>query len=304
MLLSTHVRNFIAIVDAGAITGAADQLNVGKSAVSESLKNLESTLGTRLLIRTTRRLSLTPIGAQFYKRCKEMHDLSQVALEEVSEHLAAPIGPLRITAPHATIGGRIAITEAIAELVQKYPRVTPELIVADERLDFIEHRIDLALTVGALPDSDYMAQRVGTLRDILCVAPGLLVRRGIAHDKISNPHIFDGWPYVAQQWESDEIRHELRSRKTGRRQRFNFNRIAKANSVHAVLSLIKQGTGIGIVPDIYVGESLSKGEVISLLPGFYPNESPIYAVHPFGSLAPLSVRTMIDVMKRYAQNPT
>ena len=97
--------------------------------MSDALKQLESSLGAQLLIRSARKQSLTAIGAQFYRRCREMNDVSTVALEEVSERLAEPMAPLRITAPHATIDSIVA--PALAELVATYPRIRPELIVDD-----------------------------------------------------------------------------------------------------------------------------------------------------------------------------
>ena len=97
--------------------------------MSDALKQLESSLGAQLLIRSARKQSLTAIGAQFYRRCREMNDVSTVALEEVSERLAEPMAPLRITAPHATIDSIVA--PALAELVATYPRIQPELIVDD-----------------------------------------------------------------------------------------------------------------------------------------------------------------------------
>ena len=83
----------------------------------------------------------------------------------------------------------------------------PELIVTDERVDLIEHRIDMALTVGELPDSDYKAQRVGSVKDILFVSKSFLEKTHAKPDDINNPEIVNKWPYIAHQWEGPDIIH-------------------------------------------------------------------------------------------------
>ena len=294
-LLSSHPRIFQAIVETGSITGAAERLRMGKSGVSDALRQLEVSLGAQLLIRTTRRQALTAIGEQFYRRCRELNDLSTIALEEVNEHLSEPMGSLRITAPHATIDGIVA--RAIAELVQTYPRIQPELIVDDKRLDLIKDDIDLALTAGDLPDSEFKAQRVGSLRDILCASSSFCKERNLSNDDAIDPARIVDLPYVAHNWEGADIVHQLKSRNTGETVDFKFRLVATASSVNAVSALIARGLGVGILPHIFLQPLLDSGAMVELLPGYRPRETNLYAIHPYGRSSPLSVRAMIDVIK-------
>lgn len=295
-LLSNQVRIYLAIVESGSITGAADRLEMGKSGVSEALKQLETSLGAQLLIRTTRKQSLTAIGAQFYRRCREMNDVSTVALEEVSAHLAEPIGPLRITAPHATIDSIVA--PALAHLVATYPRIRPELIVDDERLDLIKHNIDVALTAGDLPDSEFKSQRVGTLRDVLCASPDFCRAHALSTESISNPGRVKDLPYVAHHWEGSAILHPLKSRISHETKEFQFRRVATARSVHAVCALISRGVGIGVLPHFFITPMLEAGTLVDLLPEYHPRETTLFVIHPYGSMPPISVRAMSDAMKQ------
>jgi DNA-binding transcriptional LysR family regulator len=294
-LLANQSRIFIAIVEAGSVTGAAERLGMGKSGVSDALKQLEHDLGVQLLMRTTRRQNLTPMGEKFYRRCKELSALSHLAIEEVNEYLAEPIGPIRITAPHATID--CAVAPAIASLIARYPRVEPELIVDDKRIDLIKHRISLALTVGDLSDSEFKARRVGRLNDVLCVAPVLYKRFDIKSILCGDSTLISDLPYVAHRWEGSEINYDLKHKKVNQSVGFRFKPIATANSVHAVLSLILKGVGVGLLPHVFLKEHLKKGNLIELLPEYEPRTSSVFAVHPFGVTPPLSVRLMIDEIR-------
>ncbi|WP_300035704.1 LysR family transcriptional regulator [uncultured Roseobacter sp.] len=295
-LVSNHVRIFLAIVDAGSITKAADALDMGKSGVSDALKQLEASLGTQLLIRTTRRQSLTAMGEKFYRRCREMNDLSNAALEEVSEHLAEPMGLLRITGPHAMV--ECTIAPALGDLVARYPRIEPQLIVDDKRLDLIRDNIDLAITVGELPDSEFKAQRIGFARDILCASTSFCRDHGLDPEVGIAPEAVQGLPYVAHHWETSDAVHRVAARAGGTSKTFRFHKIATANSVNAVQALISNGAGIGILPHFFLRGRLETGELVELLPQYEPRSTGIYAIHPFGTVPPLSVRAMIDFMKQ------
>lgn len=294
-LLAAQITAFIAIVEAGSITAAADELGVGKSGLSDNLRHLENTLGVRLLARTTRRQNLTAIGREFYTRCRDLRDISTRALEDISQHLARPMGRLRITAPHVVVDDKIA--PAIARLIRTYPQLRPELFVSDERLDLITHQFDLAVSIGDLPDSDYRAQRVGTLRDILCISPSLLARLGLPATVVNDRNIVETWPYIAHKWEGREIAHRLINRRTGEEILFRFQRAATLNTLQAVFRVMSEGAGIAVIPEPFVRPSLEAGAVLPILTDFHPRQVGIFAVHPFGNLPPTSVRIMIEVMK-------
>ncbi len=294
-LIANQIRIFLAIVESGSITAAANKLNMGKSGVSDALKYLESSLGVLLLVRTTRRQRLTPLGETFYRRCRALNDLSTATLEEVSEHLAEPIGPLRVTSPHAMT--EYCVAPVLAELLEKFPRLVPELVIDDKRLDLIERNIDLALTVGEMPDSEFKARRVGTLKDILCASPEFLERHNLNPPTESTVDGLQNLSYIANHWEGAEISHTLITRQGSKATTFHFNKVATVSTVNAVYALIKHGAGVGILPHFFLREKVDTGELVELLPNYEPHTSSIYAIHPYGSVPPLGVRTMIEAIK-------
>ncbi|MCE2029380.1 LysR family transcriptional regulator [Sessilibacter corallicola] len=298
-LLANNVRIFLSIVESGSITAAANHLSMGKSGVSDALKQLESSLGVQLLIRTTRRQSLTTVGKQFYRQCRALNDISTMALEEISGHLTEPVGALRITAPNATIEDCVA--PALAKLISQYPRIEPELIIDDKRIDLIEHNIDLALTVGELPDSEFRAQRVGVLKDVLCASPAFLKAHKLKPKTEISLDDIQKLPYVANHWQGAKSTYTLatNSKKNSKNTTtLHFKRVATVNSVNAIVALIKQGVGISALPHFLVQKSLDSGELIELLPHHSPCSTNIYAIHPYSSTPPLGVRAMIEEIRQ------
>lgn len=127
---------FAHIVEAGSISAAAEQLGLSKSVVSQHLKLLEDELGVTLLKRTTRRQSLTEAGNTFYLQCKQINDLANSAWTTAKDLQMIPQGKLRITAPNALMAN--LITPVIAEMMQAYPQLQPELISSDVQLDLMQ----------------------------------------------------------------------------------------------------------------------------------------------------------------------
>ena len=268
---------------------------MGKSGVSEALKQLQASLGVQLLIRTTRKQSPTDFGKQFYLRCRELRDLSTAAMEEVNDYLAEPIGALRVTAPHAAING--VVVPALAEVMRQYPRVEPKLIVDDKQPDLINDNIDLALTIGELPDSEFKAQRIGVVHDVLCASPDFISLHGLTGEAAAPRVLPQGLPYIAHHWEGNDITHQLLSQVSLEMETFQFHRVATASSVNAVSALICRGAGVGILPHFFLNPLLETRALVPLLPQHNPRETNLFAVHPYGSVPPLSVRAMISAMK-------
>ena len=205
-MLNILPQTFVTIVETGSITRAAVEMGLAKSAVSQNLKRLENQLDVKLAIRTTRRLSLTPAGEKYYQKCKEILSISQLAKTEMEVFGATPSGLITLTAPHALIAPIIA--PAMARVITKYPKLVPRIIADDERLDLIAEGIDLSITVGNVADSGLRTRRVGSVRDILCIAPHLLDRA----PPVDDPG-FGDWvqslPYIAHMREPAIVEHRM-----------------------------------------------------------------------------------------------
>ena len=293
-MLSALVRNFAVIVETGSITRAADHLDTTKSAVSQNLKRLEDELGVKLAVRTTRRMSLTPAGERYYQRCKAILTLSRQAKTEMEAFGAPPSGPIKVTAPHALIGPVLA--PALAEVTRRFPKLAPQVIAEDRRLDLIAEGIDVAVSVGDLPDSSLKVRRVGELRDILCVAPALM-RDAPASDDPDFRIWVQSMPYIAHMREPGSVEHVLPVSERSDPLKLRFNPTFRSNTIEAIAAFAREGLGVALLPDISVAEDLKAGRLTQLCGSLRPDPTPIYAVHAYDTLAPKSVSETIGAIQ-------
>lgn len=167
---------FVRVVEAHSFVAAAQTLGMSPSAISKAVSRLEERLGARLLNRTTRSLSLTDLGTNFYDRCRDaLAELDQ-AESEVTEARGVPRGKLRVDVPVSL--GRLLIVPALPRFIQQHPEVTVQMSMNDRVVDLVQEGIDMALRVGELSDSSLIARRVGSFRVVTCASPEFIERRG------------------------------------------------------------------------------------------------------------------------------
>ncbi|WP_448954439.1 LysR substrate-binding domain-containing protein [Labrys neptuniae] len=167
---------FLRVVERGSFTAAASRLGLPLSTVSRRISALEEDLGVRLLNRTTRRVSLTEAGRDFYERCSLAEEILEEADLTVRALRTEPEGTLRVVVPYAL--GLIALEPALAEFRRRFPKIRLALTFDNHPLDLVEHGFDVALRTGVLPDSSYVARRLGRSRARLLASPAYLDRAG------------------------------------------------------------------------------------------------------------------------------
>ena len=171
-----ELQIFVAILDAGSLSGAARRLRRSAPAVTRALAALEERVGTRLVERTTRRLAPTEAGLRLAEMARRVLADDDDAVREDDK---APLrGRLRITVP--AVFWRRHLAPAMIDFLDLHPALQVELVFNDRNLDLIEHGLDLALRIGALPDTGMMARQVGQVRRVLVASPASLARRGSA----------------------------------------------------------------------------------------------------------------------------
>ena len=166
---------FAETVAAGSMSAAARRLGMTPSAVSQIIGGLERQTGVTLLHRSTRRLALTEAGERCYPHCLRLLEAGQAATASLEQARDAPAGELRIAAP---VGFGAHVAPALAPVLAEWPRLRLRLIVADDLIDLVEQRIDIALRVGRAADSLWAVRRLCDLDLILCAAPTYLDRHG------------------------------------------------------------------------------------------------------------------------------
>src|SRR5512144_1546021 len=166
----------VTAVDAGSLSAAARHLGTPLATVSRKVSELEAHLKTRLLTRSSRRLTLTDAGRNYVAACKRILEEVGEAERAASGEYSAPKGDLIITAP--IVFGRLHVLPAVAEFLETYPEIDIRLVLADRAVNLLEEHVDLAVRIGELPDSSLVATRVGAIRRVVCGSPGYFAARG------------------------------------------------------------------------------------------------------------------------------
>ena len=161
----------VSVVETGSFTAAGKRLGVPLPTVSRKLAELEQHLGTRLLARSTRRLDLTDAGSDYVASCKRILEEINDAERKASGEYVTPKGDLVLTAP--VVFGRLHVVPIVAAFLASYHDIDVRLVQSDRNVQLLEDHIDLAVRIGALPDSSMIAVQVGSVRRVVCASPNI-----------------------------------------------------------------------------------------------------------------------------------
>lgn len=283
------LESFVKVVQAGSFTRAAEALNTQKAYLSRVIAQLEKELGVRLLERTTRSLSLTEIGREFFERAQGVLasvDDAQRAVQRAKE--GEPRGTLKMTC--GVEFGMIAVTDWIRSYLGCYPQVRVDADFTSRVVDIVHEGFDLAIRVGPLADSMLVARKLGELSYGLFASPGYLARlKAPTHpdDLVSHPILaFAGGSHQAtwilQKGSKPAIRVELRPR-------------LKANNVFVVRDAAITGLGLAQLPLIVAGPALKTRQLQQVLPDWSLPSVPVHAVFASARYLTPKVRAFIDL---------
>jgi DNA-binding transcriptional LysR family regulator len=279
---------FVAIVDEGSLSAAGRRLNVPLATVSRKLSDLESHLGTRLITRSTRRLVLTDAGRDYLEACRQILEQVDEAERVASGAYAQVKGQLVVAAP--IMFGRLHVVPVAAAFLAVQPEVDIQLRLSDRTVDLIEEHVDVALRIGALPDSNLVATQVGTIRRVVCASPAYLDRWGIprslgdlsAHRCIT----FDGledtaaWAFSGADGQKRPV--PVRSRLT-------------VSTADAAIEAAVLGLGLTRVLSYQVADALHDGRLVRVLVDEEGPAVPASLVYPGQGRLPMKTRAFIDV---------
>ena len=276
------------VVEADSFSLAADSLGLPRSTVSTTIQKLERSLKVRLLNRTTRRLSMTPDGASYYERCKQLlADLEDIESSFRQGH-QLPSGRLRLEMT-PSIGRRI-LMPALCDFHERYPDIELAIGMSDRPVDLVREAVDCAIRVGELEDSSLVARRIGTFEEITCAAPVYLEQHG-------EPRSIDDL-------EHHSAINYLSSR-TGRAIDWTFmvdgkprhvqmKGMVSVNDGEAYVSCGVKGIGLIQVPRYLVTHLLDSGELVEVLSEWTPSPLPISVVYLHNRHLSPKVRVFVD----------
>ena len=288
MEILTAMSVFVRVVDCGSFSRAAESLGMSKSAVSKQVSRLEDHLGTRLLNRTTRRISLTEAGERVYDRSRRAVAEAEAVEVEIGAHRDTPSGTLRVSA--GVSFGHRQLAPHLAGLLQRCPDLTVDLVLNDRAVDLVEEGYDVALRIGRLRDSSMIARRLAEIRVQTAAAPSYLERHGLPEVPADlRDHVCLGYSYLdsGSTWHFDGPAGPARHKFTPRLQ---------ANNGDALMAAAEAGLGVVHLPDFILADAFRTGSVVPLLAGFEPAPIGLYAIYPAGRPVAAKVRAFIDTM--------
>jgi len=288
------ITAFARVVESGSFARAAERLGVSVSSVSRQVSDLEAHLDTRLLNRTTRRLSLTEAGQAFYERCVQL--LADLEEAEVAMTAASivPRGTLRLTCS-ASFGAR-HLAPAIAAFMARHAQVRFDVELSERVVDLVDEGFDLAVRVGETGSQNLVGRKIGTTRLVCCAAPSYLAR----HGEPGKPE--DLVAHVCLTYEYMPTRNVWQFRdRQGRERNARIAGPVHANNGRFLEALAAAGVGIVREPDFIVGPDVRAGRLTPILCDFEPPPLPIYVVYPSRRHLSAKVRAFADfLVERFA----
>ena len=280
---------FVALVRAGSFTAAAEQLGLTKAMVSQHLAKLERELGVTLLLRSTRRMSLTEAGTRFHADCVRLLADAEAAIERVGGNRDTPSGTLRLTT--STDYGMAVVAPALASFCQLHPQVQADLVIGDRINDLIAERFDLAIRVGWLRDSSMHATRLGSFRQLVVAAPAYLS----VHGTPRRPEDLAAHGWIAMSVLATPLRWTFVG-SSGNRRSVRMRQVAQANNAAAVRAMVLAGAGVAVLPDYLAEDDIRSGRLAALLAQYRLPQGGIHAVYP-GKQPPAKVRGFIEHLR-------
>lgn len=262
------IEAYVAVVQQGSFSAAAEKLGVSASHISRRVAELEAHLGTPLIFRTTRSIRLSEAGEQYFQQCHQLLEGFLSAEERISRQQSEPAGLLKLTCA-ATFGERF-IAPLLPEFMRRYPKLEIDLHLSNQLVDLIRDGYDLAIRLGTLEDSSLLARRLCDRREYLCASPDYLERHGAPHtlSELAHHNCLLG---TSPTWLFQD---------RGQRRELRVHGNWRSNSGPAVLSAVQAGLGIAQLPDYYVEPQLERGELISLLENYRFRHSGVWLVYP------------------------
>ena len=289
-----NMRVFARVVEMGSFTAVAKQLNNTTGNVSRAVTELEQDLSTRLIQRTTRRLSVTESGQRYYLRCKKILEEIDYADAEARDALSEPRGILRV---HAIPGlGQKHVTTAIIAYRTEHPSVCVELTLAQDMPDLVTNAIDVSIfSATTLPDSAYVAQIIGSSRSILVASTDYIARNGAPEAlgdlarhtcvRINTP------PYSTDDWilcsDSEEFVFTPSDS-------YYFS----VNDHEAMSVALRAGAGIGLLSAYSVMGDLRAGKLVRVLPELSTHPRFVYAIYPSRQYLEAKIKTFVEFIRQ------
>ena len=278
------IAEFVTVAETGSFTIAAKKLGISTAHVSRQVSALESRLASKLLHRTTRKVSITEIGSIYYQRCRQLLDDLEDAEHAISDLQSKPTGRLKITAP--VIYGELTIAPLINDFIARYPELNVELQLSNQKMDLVAEGYDLGIRQGQLEDSSMMAKRLASRTLYVCATQAYLDQYGKPRTpaELSQHNCLQG---SLDHWRFQE---------KGKTRNIHISGNLRCNSGRVLANAALKGLGIVQLPGEYVLSYIQSGHLQALLEDYSPPDEGVWAIYPNNRHLLPKVRMLIDYL--------
>ncbi|MCT7306724.1 LysR family transcriptional regulator [Ralstonia wenshanensis] len=285
----TSAEVFVAIVERGSLSAAAEGLDMSRAMVTRYLAEMEAWSGARLLHRTTRRIGLTPAGEATLARCRQMLEIaSQMAVADGLE-ADTPRGLLRIACAQSLAQQTLSV--AVTAYLRRYPQTAVDLVVDNRTINLVEERIDLAVRITNDLDPNLIARPLGTCESVVVAAPSYLAAHGTPR-RVEDLAIHNCLTYSyfgKSLWKFTDA-------KTGAPSDVPVGGNLSANESMVLLTAAREGAGIALQPVFAAAPLIASGQLVRLLPDHVPQALGIHGVYSSRRQMPAALRAMLDFL--------
>ena len=291
-----NMKTFIRVVEGGGISRAAEQMGLAKSAISRRLVELETSLGVRLLNRTTRKSSLTEAGQNYYQRAIKIYADVEELTAITADSRFDLTGTIRLAAPLSF--GLIHLAPAIDVFIKEHPQLSINIDFSDRQIDLVEEGFDLAFRIAELHDSTLIAKKISPIRLMLCASPAYLAEFGTPQSpqeltqhrllqyKLANP---TSWKLID---------------KNGKEHLVKLAAQIIANNGDFLNAMAIAGHGIVATPTFISWQAIAKGDLVQVLSDYQLPQTHAYAVYPQSRYLSQRARLLIDfLLHRFGDRP-
>ena len=280
---------FVAIVERGSLSAAAEGLDMSRAMVTRYLAEMEEWSGARLLHRTTRRIGLTPAGEATLARCRQMLEIAtQMAVADGAE-ADMPRGLLRIACAQSL--AQQVLGAAVTAYLRRYPQTAVDLVVDNRAVNLVEERIDLAVRITNDLDPNLIARPLGTCESVVVAAPSYLAAHGTPR-RLEDLAVHNCLTYSyfgKSLWKFTDA-------KSGAPADVPVGGNLSGNETMALLAAAKEGAGIALQPVFAAAPLIASGQIVRLLPDYVPQVLGIHGVYSSRRQMPAALRAMLDFL--------
>ena len=295
------LRIFVEVAQQGSFAAVARRRGVAASSISRAVATLEAELGVRLLQRTTRQMTLTEAGSAYAARVRPLVEALDEAASVAQDTAARPQGTLRITAP--VTFAQVSLVPMLPAFAERYPELSFDLLITDRIVDLVESRVDVAVRLGRLGDTNMIATRLAEMVYVACASPGYLAARG----RPASPEALTSHECLRYPVPGQAARWRFRDGPGAPVRDVPVSGRVVASSGVALRDCAVAGMGLVMLPRWNVARELAGGALVDVFPDLQVTASSFdiaaWALYPSRQHLPLKVRVLIDYLKAQFHSP-